>query len=315
MKYSKRSLSLIAMGLLLSVSAAQAGEGGGSHIMPGSMATLADMPPTAPSSFVKLMYLDYNAGATIQIPTAAGLATDLDVTANTVALAIGHSFEKTVLGGAHYTVVAVLPQTNLDISGNVLLPGGGSVSRGNSVSGLGDLTLIPAMLAWKKDQWTFNALLPVYVPTGSYELGRLGNPGLNYWTVDPTVGFVYSTKKGLNTMLHMGYAMNGENDDTDYKSGGLLHVEGVVQQIVPVGKGLLTLGAEAFYFTQLTGDSGSGATLGDFKGKTAGIGPVIGYIKPMGKQALVLEAKWLNETDTRKRVEGNIMWLKATYKF
>jgi len=305
----------IIAGLSLISGAASAGEGGSSHVMPGATATLADMPPTSPTTFVKLMYLDYDASASAQIPTAAGITTNLDVGANTIALAVGHTFEKTVLGGAHYTVVVALPQSKIAISGDAALPGGGTRSISNSVNGLGDITVIPTMLAWKKDEWTFNAMVPVYLPTGSYELGRLGNTGLNYWTVDPTVGFVYSTKKGFNAMLHMGYAMNGENDATDYKSGALLHFDGTLQQIVPVGKGLLTLGAEAFYFTQLVGDSGSGATLGDFKGKTSGFGPVIGYIKPFGKQALVLEAKWLNEKDTKNRVKGDMIWLKATYKF
>ena len=35
----------------------------------------------------------------------------------------------------------------------------------------------------------------------------------------------------------------------------------------------------------------------------------------MGKQNLVLEAKWLNEMDTKNRVKGDIIWLKAVYKF
>jgi hypothetical protein len=35
----------------------------------------------------------------------------------------------------------------------------------------------------------------------------------------------------------------------------------------------------------------------------------------MGKQNLVLEAKWLTELDTENRVEGDIIWLKAVYKF
>jgi hypothetical protein len=273
------------------------------------------MPPTAPTNFAKLMVLDYNAGASVDIPTAAGITSNLDVEANTTALAIGHTFNKTVFGGAHYTVVAVLPYTTLDISGNVKLPGGGSQTRGNSVSGLGDMTLIPVMLAWKKEAWTINALMPVYLPTGDYELGRLGNPGLNYWTADPTVGFVYSTKKGFNAMLHMGYAFNGENEDTNYQSGSLLHFEGALQQIFPAGKGFMTVGAEGFYFTQVTGDSGSGATLGDFEGKTTGLGALVGYIRPMGKQSLVLEAKYLNEMHTENRVKGDMIWLKAIYKF
>lgn len=304
----------LVVGLLAPV-VVNAGEGGGAHVMPGATATLADMPPTAPGNYVKLMYLDYDADATARIPTAAGITTNLDVAANTVAVALVHSFEQKVLGGANLTVVAALPYTHLDISGTVELPGGGSVSRANSVSGLGDLTLIPAMLAWKRDAWTFNAMLPIYAPTGSYELGRLGNPGLNYWTVDPTAGFVYSTKKGFSGMLHMGYAMNSENPDTNYQSGSMLHLEGTLEQILPAGKGLLALGVEGFYFEQLTGDSGAGATLGDFKGKTSGFGPLIGYIRPMGKQNLVLEAKWLTEQDTKNRVSGDMVWLKAVYKF
>jgi hypothetical protein len=315
LKQGMRRAGLVLAGLSATVSVAQAGEGGSSHIMPGAMSSLADLPPTAPTSVFKLMYLDYDAGATIRIPTAAGVATDLDVAANTTVMIALHTFEATVLGGAHYSVAAALPYSSLDISGNVELPSGGQVARANSVSGFGDMTLIPTMLAWKKDAWTFNALLPIYLPTGDYELGRLGNPGLNYWTVDPTVGFVYSTQKGLNAMLHAGYAFNGENDDTNYKSGAMLHFDGAVQQILPVGKGFLTLGVEAFYFTQITGDSGSGATLGDFKGETAGLGAIIGYIQPMGKQTLVLEAKILDEMHTKNRVEGEIMWLKAVFKF
>ena len=115
--------------------------------------------------------------------------------------------------------------------------------------------------------------------------------------------------------VSMGYSMNSENNATNYKSGSLLHFEGTLEQIIPVGKGLMTFGVEAFYFSQLTGDSGAGATLGDFKGMTTGVGPLIGYIKPMGKQNLVLEAKWLSELDTKNRVKGDIIWLKAVYKF
>lgn len=303
------------MALLLLPLIACAGEGGTSHVIPGATATFTDLPGTSPASFIKPMYLHYDAGASAQIPTAAGVTSNIDVAADTFAVAIGKTFERTLWGGAHYTVAVALPYTALDISGDVRLPGGGSRAISNSVSGLGDITLLPAMLAWKQDAWQFNAMLPVYVPTGNYEVGRLGNPGLNYWTVDPTVGFLYSTKKGFNAMLHMGYAINGENDDTDYQSGSMLHLEGALQQVVPAGKGMMTLGLEGFYFDQLTCDSGAGAVLGCFKGMTAGLGPELGYIKPLGKDTLILELKWLTEMDVRNRVEGDYLWLKAIYKF
>jgi hypothetical protein len=66
--------------------------------------------------------------------------------------------------------------------------GPGSVRVNNRIDGFGDLTVIPAMLAWKTRNVQVNALLPIYAPTGSYQAVRPGNPGLNYWTFDPTVG-------------------------------------------------------------------------------------------------------------------------------
>jgi hypothetical protein len=82
-----------------------------------------------------------------------------------------------------------------------------------------------------------------------------------------------------------------------------------------VGGGFMTLGVEGFWFEQVTGDSGEGAVLGDFKGRTAGLGPVLGYVKPLGAQSLALEFKWLAEMETQKRLEGDYLWLRMAYKF
>ena len=311
--------SVLASAMLLALLAAPhavlAGEGGVSHILPGANATIVDLPPTKPGGFVKPMYLYYSGKVSAFIPTAAGLASNADANVNTVAFGGGYTFEQTVLGGAHYTVAAFLPYTWVDISANVQTPGG-PVYRQNSVSGFGDLTVVPVMLAWKTGDWQFDFLMPIYAPIGSYKLGRLGNTGLNYWTFDPMAGVSDMNQKvGFNVMLHAGYAMNTENPDTDYHSGSLFHFDGAIQQLLPVGSGFLSLGAEGFYFNQLTCDSGEGATLGCFKGMTAGVGPVLGYVLPMGKQALSVELKWLPEIDTKKRLKGDYVWFKVVYKF
>jgi hypothetical protein len=316
--HSWRSVLAGSMLIALVIAAPQsilAGEGGTSHILPGANATLVDLLPTKPGWFLKPMYMNYNGTASAEIPTASGITTNLDATANSVVLGGGYTFESTILGGAHYTVAAFLPYSWLNVSANVQTPVG-TVRRHSTVSGFGDLTVVPVMLAWKVGDWQINALVPVYAPMGSYQKGRLGNPGLNYWTFDPMAGLAYSNQKiGFNAMLHVGYAMNTENPSTDYRSGSLLHFDGAIQQIIPLGSGFLTLGAEGFYFKQVTGDSGSGATLGDFKGMTAGLGPVLGYIIPLDKQSLAFEVKWLPELDTKKRLEGDYIWLKVVYKF
>jgi hypothetical protein len=313
----RRTPWLLAAMLSALVAASQvavAGEGGTSHIMPGANATLVDLPPTSPGGFFKPMYINYQGSASARVPTAAGVVANLNADANTLVLGGGYSLEQTILGDAHYSVAAFLPYTWLSISGNSTAPGG--VQLQNSVSGIGDLTLVPVMLAWKPGDWQYDFLMPVYAPTGSYEVGRLGNTGLNYWTFDPIIGAAYSNaKSGFNASAHLGYAMNTENNATSYKSGNVLHVDASVQQIFPLGSGFANIGAEAWYFQQVTCDSGSGATLGCFKGRTAGIGPVLGYIHPIGKEKLLFELKWLPELETKNRLNGDYIWFKMVYTF
>jgi hypothetical protein len=316
---SRNRIVALLVAAMLSVLAAAsplaiAGEGGTSHIMPGANATLVDLPPTSPGGFFKPMYINYRGDASATIPTAAGVVANLNADADTLVLGGGYGLEQTILGGAHYSVAAFLPYTWLTISGNSAARGGIGIQ--NSVSGLGDLTVVPVMLAWKADNWQYDFLMPVYAPTGSYEVGRLGNTGLNYWTFDPIVGAAYSNaKSGFNAAAHLGYAINTENNATNYKSGNILHLDTAVQQIIPLGSGFANIGAEAWYFQQVTCDSGSGATLGCFKGRTAGIGPVLGYIQPIGAEKLLFELKWLPELDTKYRLQGDYVWLKMIYTF
>ena len=224
----RRRKSWLAAAMLAALVAAPqiaiAGEGGTSHIMPGANATLVDLPPTSPGGFFKPMYINYQGDASATVPTAAGIVANLNADANTLVLGGGYGLEQTVLGGAHYSVAAFLPYTWLSISGNSAALGGVKIQ--NSVSGIGDLTVVPVMLAWKPGDWQYDFLMPIYAPTGSYEVGRLGNTGLNYWTFDPIVGVAYSNaKSGLNAAVHLGYAINTENNDTSYKSGDILHVD------------------------------------------------------------------------------------------
>ena len=315
---AQRRNSLLASAILAALVAAPpiaiAGEGGVSHILPGATATMVDLPPASPGWFFKPMFVNYQGDASAHLPTASGIVTNANVDVNTFVTSGGYSFESTVLGGAHYSVAAALPYVWIDFKANTAALGGKRIE--NKVDGFGDLTVVPVLLAWKTDFGLYDFLMPVYTPTGSYVLGRLGNPGLNYWTFDPIVGVAYSNKtSGLNASVHLGYAMNTENNDTHYKSGDLLHIEASVQQMLPMGSGFANVGAEAWYFQQQTCDSGSGATLGCFKGKTSGIGPVIGYVQPIGTQVLLLELKWLPELETKNRLTGDYVWLKMVYKF
>jgi hypothetical protein len=69
-----------------------------------------------------------------------------------------------------------------------------------------------------------------------------------------------------------------------------------------------------YYFHQVSGDSGSGATLGAFKAETVGVGPVLSFVSKVDGHDLVAELKWLHETDTENRMKGNFGWLKLVFK-
>ena len=231
----------------LVTSAALAAEGGVTHIVPGSAATLIDLPPTRPGWVVEGVYLNYqgDASADKSFPIAGTIAAGLSAESNAVLLGTFYTFEPKVLG-AHYSVGAFLPWVSVDVTANLATPLG-TVRRKDSASGLGDVTLIPAMLAWKEESWQYSAFLSIYAPTGQYEKGRLANPGLNYWTFDPTVGVSYNNEKtGLNAALYAGIGFNTENNATGYSSGSVLHFDGSVQQLLPAGPGILGIGAEAF---------------------------------------------------------------------
>ena len=85
---------------------------------------------------------------------------------------------------------------------------------------------------------------------------------------------------------------------------------------LPLAKlGVFGLGANAFFYQQITGDSGSGALLGDFEGRALGVGPVLSYATKIGKTDVIAEAKWLPELDVENRMKGDYVWVKLAVVF
>jgi hypothetical protein len=307
---------LASITFLLVPSVVTASEGGTGHYVPGAVATMIDLAPTQPGWVIEPIYLRYEGDADLSeaIPLAGIDVFGVRATSDALILGGFYTFEQPLLG-AHYSVGAMLPYVWMSVEGEIETAIGDR-RRQDTVSGLGDVTLIPALLGWKQGPWQYNAALTVYAPTGDYEVGRLANPGLNYWSFNPWAGVSYNNPtNGFNAALHGGLVFNAENPDTDYRSGVMTHLEGSVQQLLPVGRGYLSLGAEAFWLEQVTADSGQRPILGDFKGRTAGIGPVLGYVLPMGEQNLVAELRWLPELETKNRLQGDYVWLKIVYQF
>ncbi|WP_157961617.1 SphA family protein [Acuticoccus kandeliae] len=316
MRFITRAIgALFTIPLILSP-AAHAEEGGSGHYVPGTAATLIDVPPTDPGLLLETIYLGFtgSVGARAQLPVGGNITAGLDATANAVTVAGIYTLEDRILG-AFYSAGVFIPLIDEQVSAQVTGPLGNTTRRSDRATGLGDITIVPALMAWKHESYQFSLALPIYAPTGSYKAGHLANPGLNYWTADPTVSVAYAGPKGFNAAAFAGVTINSENPATDYRSGSAVHIEGSVQQLFPLGKGFIGVGANAFFYAQITDDSGAGANLGGFRGRSVGIGPVLDYIVPIGSSTALIEARWLPEIDTKNRVKGDFFWVKGVWQF
>ena len=220
-----------------------------------------------------------------------------------------------------YAMSATIPYLLMDVSANLnaTSPSGapGSITRSSDTNALGDIVLMPLMLNYNvHPDFNVNFRVGIYAPTGNYEVGRLANTGKNFWTIEPTLGLMYfGQKNGFEASVFLGADFNTENPDTNYTSGTQFHVDGTLAQHFPLFGGLAGAGVSAYYYQQVTGDSGSGATLGDFKGQSIGVGPVVSYTTKIGTHDTIVELKWLHEVETQNRLQGDIVWLKAVFKF
>src|SRR5262249_14591654 len=112
--------------------------------------------------------------------------------------------------------------------------------------------------------------------SGTYDHTRLANLSLGFVAVDGGVGYTYlNPQTGHEFSAVAGVTYNFENRDTRYQNGIDFHLDFAASQFISK---TVHIGFAGYFFQQLTGDSGSGATLGDFKGRALGIGPQIGFM-------------------------------------
>ncbi|MGI9523145.1 MAG: SphA family protein, partial [Hyphomicrobiaceae bacterium] len=96
--------------------------------------------------------------------------------------------------------------------------------------------------------------------------------------------------------------------DTDYKTGTEFHVEYALMKYFSKH---FAFGLVGYNYRQLTGDSGSGAVLGDFKGRTNAIGPQINYNFELGPHHVATQLRWLREYDVDNRTKGDAVFFQA----
>lgn len=297
----------------------RAEEYGNGHYVPGATASFMDVLPGR-EAFVYVNAFNYysgSAGGSHLLPLGGNVVANADATVYADTSLLLYETPWKILG-LQYAAAVAIPYVWMDVKGTVQL-GPQSANLKDSANGIGDIQLLPLMLGWKQGDLSAGANFSIYAPSGDFEIGRLANVGKNFWTFQPSLNLSWlSHKTGTEVTVFTGMDFSTKNDATDYQSGAIVYLDGTVAQHLPLFGGLIGVGASGYYYQQVTGDSGSGAKLGDFEGMSAGVGPVLSYATKLGrnkKTDLAIEVKWLPEVDVENRLKGDAIWFKLAVAF
>jgi len=306
-------LALIGLGFscLVLSPLSKAAEGGYSNYVPGFYGDLALAVEPADGLSIRNDVYFYSADGDESVRSGMiEFEIEIDLTFNYLTLLYKPGVE---VFGTQYAYGAALVYGKVDLSGELDV-GPFSESFSDDKTSYGDMTLIPGVFYWNNgDKWHFSQSFFVVVPVGDYDEDDAVNTGLNYWTFETDFAATYFDQEtGQDYSVVLGYGYNTENEDTDYQSGDEFHIDYIFNQFLSES---LAVGIHGFYFKQLSGDSGDGALLGDFKAEASGIGPALMWLPPKYEGEVAFAAKWLHEYDTKNRLEGDHVFLSFMISF
>jgi hypothetical protein len=303
-------ITLLALTFCLAASSVYSSEGASSNYFPASYGDFAVAVAPNPG-FTFLNYNMFVQGDVERAPLQGRVKTDLDTFAYVNMSFLLYEFEKPVLNG-HFAMGGFLPLGYASLEAN-LIGQNNTISIDDSETALGDITLLPASFYWNSGNWHLNLYEMIVTPTGQYDVDNNINLGRNYWSFDTVFALTHlDMDSGREFSLATGYMINTENDDTDYRTGNELHVDARFNQFFSETFGL---GLHGYYYKQVTGDSGDGAVLGDFKGESYGIGPSFLWIPKAGDGKFSVSGNWLHDLEATNRLESDYVVVTLAYQF
>lgn len=300
-----------ALTLLLPTGPTQGSEGGSSLYLPGLAGdVLIAIPPEPGLALADSIYLERGSVGTAVLQGAVNVGLDLDIALNIVGGS--YTFETPVLGGT-YTVGAAVPFGYVELDTTLVDKGGGKRSASADTFDLADIAVTPLQLNWISGDFSFRFAEVVIAPVGAYDVDEVVNLGRNYWGFD-TVGAItyFNQKSSTEASIAPGILVNTRNSDTNYKTGAEFHLDFTANQFLSE---TFALGVRGFYYHQVSGDSGSGALLGDFKGEAFGLGPGAVWIPKFADGKLAVVGKWMTNVHTENRFDSDYVTLTGAWTF
>ena len=292
-------------------------EGGLGRSITGLQVTdYAGVVPPDPGLSLALGYVYYSGsiGADRELPISGNVSLGMDATFALYSLSGVYVWPASA-GRWNFASMVTVPFANVDITAELDL---GPYRQGVSDSFRGDLydvSLVPVMAGYHFDE-TRHLSLALYVsaPTGDFDPARLANPSLNVWVYSPTVSYTQLFGEGsIDWSTAVGVDVSTRNEDTDYRSGAVFHVDSQLVRHFGNGWGL---GGVAGWIEQVSDDSGPLADrLDGFRGSAWALGPAIAYQHKRGDSTFAFSARWLHEFGVERRLAGNPVMVSGSITF
>ena len=305
---------LSAFALVANPQRAFADAGGLSFWLPGTFGSLAAVPVTPGWSWATIyLHLDQRAGGGTNFVTSNGIpgsvVAGLNAHADALVEGVTYTSPTPVLGGqAGFSLLAAPGNVGVGINASLTGPLGNTISGGKSDNRttVSDV-FYQGTLKW--NQGVNNEMIYVAgnIPSGTYDSTRLANLSFGFVGFDAGAGYTYlNPATGHEFSVVGGLTYSLPNPDLQYQNGIDFHLDWGASKFLTKS---IQVGVAGYYFQQLTGDSGPGAKLGDFKGMAVGIGPQIGFLFPVGDMEGYLNFKGYADLETENRAKGYSTWV------
>ncbi|NTG36934.1 transporter [Agrobacterium rhizogenes] len=290
-----------------------AAEGGAGFYLLGSKGPAAAVTPP-PGVFFQndIYYYSGSLGGGKSLPTGGRIAVGVDGKAAIEIPTVLWVLPEDIAGG-HLGLSATVPlgwkdtEASTVVSGPLVGSRGGGV--GDTVFTIGD-PLVGGFLGWQSGNFHWQVGTLVNVPIGDYQKGEISNIAFHHWGADVYGAATWlDPNTGLDLSGVVGMTFNAENPATNYKTGNEFHFEWAVDQHF---NKQFDAGIIGYYYDQVTGDSGSGATLGGFKGRAVAIGATIGWNFEVGQLPVSTRLKYFHEFDVSNRAQGDAVFLTVS---
>ncbi|WP_312320615.1 transporter [Stenotrophomonas sp.] len=263
--------------------------------------------PPDPGFQWSLSYVGYDGkiSGSRSAPIAGRISLGLEADVSLIA-ATGVYIWPTKTGRWNFASMLTVPYIKADVDAGLQGPLGNQIRVSDSASNLFDVYFAPFIAGYHISEVEHVSMgLYVYAPTAKYNPDNLANPGMNVWTLSPSVGYTHLFQKGTLEFSALGaFDWYSRNDDTDYKNGLVLRADALLVKRTASGWGF---GAAAGWIQQVQDDDSDLADqLDGFKGRSFGVGPVLTYGKKWsGGEHLDISFRYISEFSVRNRFEGD----------